>query len=292
MDKNLPNMDGLTGVPSGFTKLDEMTSGWQRGELIIIAGYPGMGKTSFALSVAKNIAVDQRIPVAFFSLEMTNVKMVNRLISNTCEIEGKKVVNGQLDNAEWNRLDMNIKKLDVAPLFIDDTPGLSVFELKTKARQLVREKKVEMIIIDYLQLMKADGVIFGNRHEKVSAISHSLKSMAEELDIPVLALSQLNPPVEQQGNTNKADRKRPILSDIRESRSIEQDADLVLFVHRPEYYHNCHDENGNDLNDMAQIIIAKNIKGTIGDVLLHFRSEYSRFSNPENTDNSPISDAY
>lgn len=284
-------MDGLTGVPSGFTKLDEMTSGWQRGELIIIAGYPGMGKTSFALSVAKNTAVDQRIPVAFFSLEMTNVKMVNRLISNTCEIEGKKVVNGQLDNAEWNRLDMNIKKLDVAPLFIDDTPGLSVFELKTKARQLVREKKVEVIIIDYLQLMKADGVIFGNRQEEVSAISHSLKSLAKELDIPVLALSQLNLPVEQQGNINKADRNRPRLSDIRESRAIEQDADLVLFVHRPEYYHNCHDENGNDLKDMAQIIIAKNIKGTIGDVLLHFRSEYSRFSNPENTDNSPISDA-
>ena len=285
-------MDGLTGVPSGFTKLDEMTSGWQRGDLIIIGGYPGVGKTSFALSIAKNIAVDQRIPVAFFSLEMTNVKMVNRLISNICEIEGKKVVNGQLDNAEWNRLDMNIKKLDVAPLFIDDTPGLSVFELKTKARQLVREKKVEVIIIDYLQLMRADGVIFGNRQEEVSAISHSLKSLAEELDIPVLALSQLNLPVEQQGNTNKADRKRPRLSNIRESRAIEQDADLVLFVHRPEYYHNCHDENGNDLNDMAQIIIAKNIKGTIGDVLLHFRSEYSRFSNPENTDNSPISEAY
>ena len=287
MEKN----EELTGVPSGFTKLDEMTSGWQRGDLIIIAGYPGIGKTAFALSIAKNIAVDQHIPIAFFSIEMTNVKLVNRLISNICEIEGKKVVNGQLDNADWNRLDMNIKKLDEAPLYIDDTPGLSIFELRTKARQLVRDKKVEVIIIDYLQLMKADGVIFRNRQEEVSAISHSLKSLAKELGIPILTLSQLNLPVKQQGNTNKADRNKPRLSELRESRTIEQDADMVLFVHRPEYYHVYYDENDNDLPDMAQIIIAKHIKGVIGDVLLHFHGKYSRFSNPEDTDISLINDS-
>ena len=283
-------MDGLTGVPSGFTKLDGMTSGWQRGDLIIIAGCPNMGKTSFALSIAKNIAVDQHIPVALFSLEMNNVKLVNRLISNICEIEGKKVVNGHWGDAEWNRLDKNIKKLDGAPLYLDDTPGLSVFELRNKAWQLVREKKVEIIIIDYLQLMKADGMVFGNRQEEVSNISHSLKSLAIELNVPILALSQLNLPVEQQGDTNKAGGKRPQLSDLRESRAIEQDADMVLFVHRPEYYHIYYDENGNDLHGMAQIIIAKHIKGATGDVLLHFRGEYSRFSNPEDTDVLPIND--
>ena len=260
-----------------------MTSGWQRSDLVIIAGRPAMGKTSFALSIAKNIAVDQRIPTAFFSLEMNNVQLVNRLISNTCEIEGKKVMNGQLDDAEWNRLDKNIRKLEGAPLYIDDTPGLSIFELRTKARRLVREKKVEIIMIDYLQLMNANGMKFGNRQEEVSTISRSLKSMAKELDIPILALSQLNRSVEQRDNTNKAEGKRPQLSDLRESGAIEQDADMVLFVHRPEYYHIYHDDNGNDLHGMAQIIIAKHRKGAVGDVLLHFRGEYTRFANPEDT---------
>ena len=283
-------MNGLTGIPSGFTKLDEKTSGWQRGDLVIIAGCPGMGKTAFALSIAKNVAVDQHIPVAFFSLEMNNVKLAGRLISNICEIEGKKVVNGHWGDAEWNRLDKNIKKLDGAPLYIDDTPGLSIFELRKKAWQLVREKKVEIIIIDYLQLMKADGMVFENRQEEVSIISHSLKSLAKELDVPILVLSQLNLPVEQQGDTNKAGGKRPQLSDLRESRAIEQDADMVLFVHRPEYYHIDHDENGNDLHGMAQIIIVKHIKGATGDVLLHFHGEYSRFSNSEDTNLSSIYD--
>ncbi len=283
MQKAASNTGGLTGVPSGFTKLDDMTSGWQRSDLVIIAGRPAMGKTSFALSIAKNIAIDQRIPTAFFSLEMNNVQLVNRLISNTCEIEGKKVMNGQLDDAEWNRLDKNIRKLEGAPLYVDDTPGLSIFELRTKARRLVREKKVEIIMIDYLQLMNANGMKFGNRQEEVSTISRSLKSMAKELDIPILALSQLNRSVEQRDNTNKVDGKRPQLSDLRESGAIEQDADMVLFVHRPEYYHIYHDDNGNDLHGMAQIIIAKHRKGAVGDVLLHFRGEYTRFANPEDT---------
>jgi len=284
MQKAASNKGGLTGVPSGYTKLDDMTSGWQKSDLVIIAGRPAMGKTSFALSIAKNIAVDHRLPIAFFSLEMNNVQLVNRLISNTCEIEGKKVMNGQLDDADWNRFDKNIGKLLGAPLYIDDTPGLSIFELRTKARRLVREKKVELIMIDYLQLMNANGMKFGNRQEEVSTISRSLKSLAKELDIPILALSQLNRSVEtRDSSASKVDGKRPQLSDLRESGAIEQDADMVLFVHRPEYYHILHDENGNDLHGMAQIIIAKHRKGAVGDVLLNFRGEYTRFANPEDT---------
>ena len=281
MQRAASNTGGLTGVPSGFTKLDDMTSGWQKSDLIIIAGRPAMGKTSFALSIAKNVAIDQRIPVAFFSLEMNNVQLVNRLISNTCEIEGKKVMNGQLDDTDWDRFDRNIRKLEGAPLYVDETPGLSIFELRTKARRLAREKKVELIMIDYLQLMNANGMRFGNRQEEVSTISRSLKQLAKELDIPILALSQLNRSVEQRGDAEGG--KRPQLSDLRESGAIEQDADMVLFVHRPEYYHILNDEKGNDLRGMAQIIIAKHRKGAVGDVLLNFRGEYTRFANPEDT---------
>lgn len=277
------NSGGLTGVSSGYTKLDDMTSGWQKSDLVILAGRPAMGKTSFALSLAKNIAVDNRVPTAFFSLEMSNLQLVNRLISNTCEIDSKKVMNGQLDDSEWGRLDKNIRKLDGAPLYLDDTPGLSIFELRTKARRLVREKNVEIIMIDYLQLMNANGMRFGNRQEEVSTISRSLKSLAKELDIPIIALSQLNRSVEQRESSGGIDGKRPQLSDLRESGAIEQDADMVLFVHRPEYYHIYHDENGNDLRGMAQIIIAKHRKGAVGDVLLHFRGQYTRFDNPEDT---------
>lgn len=277
------NSGGLTGIPTGYTKLDEMTSGWQKSDLVIIAGRPAMGKTSFALSVAKNIAVDYHEPIAFFSLEMNNVQLVNRLISNTCEIAGSKILNGQLTPDEWERLDKNLRKLTGTPLYIDDTPGLSVFELRTKARRLVREKGVKIIMIDYLQLMNANGMKFGSRQEEVSTISRSLKGLAKELDIPILALSQLNRTVE---NREGLEGKRPQLSDLRESGAIEQDADMVLFVHRPEYYHIFTDEKGNDLHGMAQIIIAKHRKGATGDVLLTFRGEFTRFQNPE--DNAVI----
>ena len=177
------NDGGITGIPSGYTKLDEVTSGWQRSDLIIIAGRPAMGKTSFALSLAKNAAVDYKIPVGFFSLEMNNVQLVNRLISNTCRIKGSKILNGQLAPDEWERLDKNLSQLTGAPIYIDDTPGLSVFELRTKARRLVREKGVQLIMIDYLQLMNANGMRFNNRQEEVSTISRSLKGLAKELDI-------------------------------------------------------------------------------------------------------------
>lgn len=281
------NSGGLTGVPTGFEKLDEKTSGWQSSDLVIIAGRPAMGKTSFALSLAKNIAVDYNTPIAFFSLEMNNVQLVNRLISNVCEIPGQKMLNGQLSPDEWERLDKNLRELQESPLYIDDTPGLSIFELRTKARRLVREKGVKIIMIDYLQLMNANGMRFGSRQEEVSKISQSLKGLAKELDIPILALSQLNRTVE---NREGLEGKRPQLSDLRESGAIEQDADMVLFVHRPEYYHIYEDEKGHNLRGMAQIIIAKHRKGATGDVLLTFRGEFTRFQDPDmsNLDSAPI----
>ena len=274
------NTNGLTGITTGYTDLDDKTSGWQKSDLVIIAGRPAMGKTAFALSLAKNIAVDAGIPVAFFSLEMSNVQLVNRLISNVSEVPGKKILNGQLDEEEWKRLDRNIRRLENAPMYIDDTPGMSIFEMRTKARRLVREKGVQIIMIDYLQLMNANGARFGSRQEEVSTISRSLKGLAKELDIPILALSQLNRSVESR---ETPEGKRPQLSDLRESGAIEQDADMVLFVHRPEYYRIYQDEKGNDLHGMAQIIIAKHRKGATGDVLLNFRGEFTRFQNP--TDN-------
>ncbi len=280
IQKASANKDGLTGVPTGYHKLDDITSGWQASDLVIIAGRPAMGKTSFALSMAKNIAADYRVPMAFFSLEMSNVQLVNRLISNCCEIPGSKILNGQLQPDEWERLDKRVNSLLGAPLYVDDTPGLSVFELRTKARRLVREHGVKIIMIDYLQLMNANGMRFSSRQEEVSTISRSLKGLAKELDVPILALSQLNRGVEAREGL---EGKRPQLSDLRESGAIEQDADMVVFVHRPEYYHIYQDDNGRDLRGKAQIIIAKHRKGATGDVVLTFRGEFTRFENEEDT---------
>lgn len=278
LKKAMANDGGMTGVPTGYYEMDKITSGWQASDLVIIAGRPAMGKTSFALSLARNIAVDYNTPIAFFSLEMNNVQLVNRLISNVCEIRGSNILSGKLSDDELERFDKRISSLSNAPIYVDDTPGLSVFELRTKARRLVREKGVKVIMIDYLQLMSASGMNFNSRQEEVSMISRSLKGLAKELDIPVLALSQLSRAVEQRPGT---DGKVPQLSDLRESGAIEQDADMVLFVHRPEYYRIFSDEEGRDLRGVAQIIIAKHRKGATGTVNLNFRGEFTRFANPE-----------
>lgn len=270
--------EGLSGLQTGFMGLDKITSGWQNSDLIIIAARPAMGKTAFVLSMAKNMSVAYNYPVALFSLEMSNVQLVNRLIVNTCEIPGEKIKNGQLAPYEWEQLDFKIKELYDAPLFIDDTPSLSVFELRTKARRLVREHGIKMIIIDYLQLMNASGMNYGSREQEVSMISRSLKGLAKELNIPIIALSQLNRGVE--GRTG-AEGKRPQLSDLRESGAIEQDADMVCFIHRPEYYKILEDERGNSLIGLAEIIIAKHRNGATGDIMLRFKSEFARFQNVE-----------
>lgn len=267
--------DGLSGLQSGFKALDKITSGWQNSDLIIIAARPAMGKTAFVLSMAKNMAVNFNIPVAVFSLEMSNVQLVNRLIVNVCQLPGEKIKNGSLADYEWQQLDYKLKDLYDAPIYIDDTPSLSVFELRTKTRRLVKEHKIKCIIIDYLQLMNASGMNFGSREQEVSMISRSLKGLAKELNIPIIALSQLNRGVE----SRVGEGKRPQLADLRESGAIEQDADMVCFIHRPEYYKIYTDDKGNDLTGKAEIIIAKHRNGAVGDVLLSFKSEFARFQN-------------
>ena len=278
LQKAAARSDGLSGLSSGFEKLDKMTSGWQNSDLIIIAARPAMGKTAFVLSMANKMAVDMKIPCAMFSLEMSNVQLVNRMIVNVCEIPGEKIKSGQLAPYEWGQLDSKITQLYDAPFYVDDTPSLSVFELRTKARRLVREHGVKIIMIDYLQLMNASGMSFGSRQEEVSTISRSLKGLAKELNIPIIALSQLNRGVESREGI---EGKRPQLSDLRESGAIEQDADMVCFIHRPEYYKIYQDDKGRDLHGMAEIIIAKHRNGAVGDVLLKFRGEYARFQDPD-----------
>ena len=281
IQKAAANTGGITGVSTGYTELDKVTAGWQDSDLIILAGRPAMGKTAFALSLAKNIAIDNGDPVAFFSLEMSNLQLINRLIANVCSIPGNKILNGQLTDDEWKRFDNNIGRMQGKPLYVDDTPGLSIFELRTKARRLYKEKGVKLIIIDYLQLMNASGAKFNSRQEEVATISRSLKGLAKELNIPIIALSQLSRAVEQRPGD---DAKRPQLSDLRESGAIEQDADMVIFVHRPEYYHILQDSQGNSLKGMAQICIAKHRKGALKDVTLSFKGEFTRFANPDEYD--------
>ena len=280
---------GLSGLESGYHDLDKLTSGWQNSDLIIIAARPAMGKTAFVLSMAKNMAVNYNIPVAIFSLEMSNLQLVNRLISNVCELEGQKIKSGQLSPMEWDQLMSRVKHLYSAPLYIDDTPSLSIFELRTKARRLVREHHVKFIIIDYLQLMNASGMKFGSREQEVSMISRSLKQLAKELNIPIVALSQLNRSVEsRQGG----DGKRPQLSDPRESGAIEQDADIVCFIHRPEYYtRSDQDASGNDIRGLAEFIVAKHRSGSVDDVKLRFKSKYARFENWSDEDSVPYGTA-
>lgn len=268
---------GLSGLESGFHAIDKLTSGWQPSDLIIIAARPAMGKTAFVLSMAKNMAVNYNIPVAVFSLEMSELQLVNRMISNVCEIEGSKIKSGQLSPVEWEQLIARIKNLNGAPLYIDDTASLSVFELQTKARRLVREHGVKFIIIDYLQLMNASGMKFGSREQEVSLISRSLKGLAKDLNIPIVALSQLNRSLE-----SRTDGKRPQLSDLRESGAIEQDADIVGFIHRPEYFlRSDSDANGNDIRGVAEFIVAKHRSGAIDDIKLRFVAKYARFENWE-----------
>lgn len=273
---------GLSGLESGFSELDKMTSGWQNSDLVIIAARPAMGKTAFVLSMAKNMAVNYNIPVAVFSLEMSNVQLVNRLISNVCEIDGQQIKSGRLTNEEWAKLNARIKGLYSAPLYIDDTATLSIFELRTKARRLVREHNIKMVIIDYLQLMNATGMKFGSREQEVSMISRSLKQLAKELNIPIIALSQLNRSVE-----SRTDGKIPQLSDLRESGAIEQDADIVCFIHRPEYYlKSDRDSQGNDIRGLAQFIIAKHRSGGVDTIKLRFRNTFARFENWDDTQSS------
>ena len=268
---------GVIGVASGFTALDRVTSGWQPSDLVIIAARPAMGKTSYVLSLARNAAVDFNIPVAFFSLEMSSVQLVTRLVSAESEISSEKLRSGNLRAHEIQQIHTKIDGLAEAPIFIDDTAGLSIFELRAKARRLKSQHDIQLLIIDYLQLMTGGGDNKnGNREQEISMISRSLKSIAKELNIPVLALSQLSRAVETRGGD-----KRPQLSDLRESGSIEQDADMVQFIHRAEYYGLTEDGDGNSTTGMATIIIAKHRNGSVGDVKLKFVNHLAKFQDFE-----------
>ena len=279
MEKAAKNTGNISGIPSGFHALDKITSGWQTPDLIIIAARPAMGKTAFGLSMAKNIAVDRGIPTAIFSLEMSNVQLVNRLIMNVCELEGDKIKTGKMSKEDKLRLNTKINIMKGKPLYMDDTPSLSIYELRSKARKLVNEHGVKLIIIDYLQLMNAQGSSFGSREQEVSIISRGLKGLAKELDIPIIALSQLNRGVEARTGI---EGKTPQLSDLRESGAIEQDADMVCFIHRPEYYRIFNDEkSGKDLRGLAQIIVAKHRNGATDSIWLRFRGKYAKFQNED-----------
>jgi replicative DNA helicase len=263
--------DGLTGIPSGFTALDRVTSGWQRSDLVIIAARPGMGKTAFVVSALRNAAVDFKIPVAIFSLEMASIQLVNRLIAAEAELESEKIKKGNLEDHEWKQLVHKTTKLTTAPIFIDDTPALSILELRAKCRRLKAEHGVQLVVIDYLQLMK--GEQSGNREQEIASISRSLKGIAKELSVPVLALSQLSRSVETRGGD-----KRPQLSDLRESGSIEQDADIVMFLYRPEYYKITVDEDGMPTQGTGEVIIAKHRNGSTDNVKLKFIGKYTKFA--------------
>jgi len=266
--------DGLSGIPSGFTNLDRVTSGWQQSDLVICAARPGMGKTAFALTMARNIAVEHNTPIGFFSLEMSSEQLVNRLIASEAELGASKLRKGDLADHEMVQLHEKIKHLSEAPIFIDDTPALTIFELRAKARRLVKNHAVKIIMIDYLQLMQAGGNS-GNREQEISTISRSLKGIAKELKIPVIALSQVNRGVESRTGVGS---KRPMLSDLRESGAIEQDADIVTFIYRPEYYKIYEWDNGDDSRGQGELIIAKHRNGSLKNVRLKFIGEFAKFS--------------
>jgi replicative DNA helicase len=274
IEENGKREDGFSGVPTGFSQLDKITQGWQPSDLIIVAGRPSMGKTAFVLSMARNMVIDHTRPVAFFSLEMSSEQLVTRLFMSESGLSGEKLRSGKLDADELSRLTTSIHPLISAPMFIDDTPSLGIFELRAKIRRLCKTHNIQCVVIDYLQLMTGPPETRNSiREQEVSAISRALKAIAKELNIPIIALSQLNRGVELRSGGNK----RPQMSDLRESGAIEQDADIIIFIHRPEKYGITEDEGGNDLRGLAEIIVAKHRNGAVGDVRLRFRAEQAKF---------------
>ena len=280
--EEISNKSGLSGIPSGFERLDKLTSGWQPSDLVIVAARPGMGKTALTLSMARNIAVGQNIPVAFFSLEMSSVQLITRLISSETGLSSEKLRTGNLEKHEWEQLNVKVKGLEKAPLFIDDTPSLSIFDLRAKARRLASQHGIKLIVIDYLQLMTAGGSQKGgNREQEISTISRNLKALAKELNVPVIALSQLSRAVETRGGS-----KRPLLSDLRESGAIEQDADIVSFIYRPEYYkiEEWDDEERSPTDGQAEFIVAKHRNGGLENIRLKFIGHLGKFDNLDDFD--------
>ena len=275
--EEISKKEGLSGIASGFGEIDRLTSGWQPSDLIIVAARPGMGKTAFTLSMARNITVENDIPVAFFSLEMSAIQLITRLISSETGLNSEKLRTGKLEKFEWELLNVKVTNLENAPLYIDDTPSLSIFELRAKARRLSSQYGIKLIVVDYLQLMTlGSSQKSGNREQEISTISRNLKALAKELDIPIIALSQLSRAVELRGGT-----KRPILSDLRESGAIEQDADIVSFLYRPEYYKidEWDDEDRSPALGQAEFIVAKHRNGGLSSIKLKFINSLGKFEN-------------
>lgn len=276
--EEIASKEGLSGIATGFENLDKLTSGWQPSDLIIIAARPGMGKTAFVLSMARNIAIDFGHPVALFSLEMSSVQLITRLISSETGLSSEKLRTGKLEKHEWEQLSIKVKDLEKAPLHIDDTPSLSIFDLRAKARRLASQHGIKLIVVDYLQLMTAggSGKNGGNREQEISTISRNLKALAKELNVPVIALSQLSRAVETRGSS-----KRPLLSDLRESGAIEQDADIVSFIYRPEYYKidEWDDEERSPTEGQAEFIVAKHRNGGLDNIRLKFIGSLGKFDN-------------
>ena len=263
---------GITGVPSGFTELDNYTGGFQKSDLIIVAGRPSQGKTALVLSIARNASVLHNVPIGFFSLEMSTQQLVLRLICAEARVDAHSVRTGRLPEDEWRKLSTSVGRLYKAKIFIDDTPALGILELRAKARRLKAEHNIGLIVLDYLQLMQGPRNI-QSREQEISTISRSLKALSKELEVPVIALSQLNRAVEARSDT------RPVLADLRESGAIEQDADVVIFVHRPEMFGIEKDDDGDPTEGMAELILGKQRNGPTGKVKLAFVKQYARFEN-------------
>ncbi|MAM45033.1 MAG: replicative DNA helicase [Chloroflexi bacterium] len=268
LEKMQSKKGSVVGVPSGIIDLDNVTAGFRKSDLIVIAGRPSMGKTALALSVARNAALESKVPTAIFSLEMSSDQLAQRLLSSEARIDGQKARTGRLQPARWKDITIASGKLADAPLFIDDTPALSILDLRSRARRLKREENIELLIVDYLQLMQGPRRS-ENRQQEISHITQSLKALAKELDIPVIALSQLSRAVESRTD------KRPVLSDLRESGAIEQDADLVIFLYRPFVY----DDKKVDQKGLAYLIVAKQRSGPTRTVKATFIDTYARFEN-------------
>jgi len=265
------NQSSVTGVPTGFGDLDELTAGFQNGDLVIVAARPSMGKTAFTLNIAQHAAISAKKPVAFFSLEMSKESLVQRVLCAEARVDASRLRRGRLMDDEYARLATAAGYLNTAPIYIDDTPGISVLEMRAKARRLKSDRQdLSLIIVDYLQLMVGKGKI-ENRQQEVSEISRGLKALAKELEVPVVALSQLSRAVEQRPD------KRPMMSDLRESGAIEQDADLIMFLYRPEYYFGPTDKEGNSIEGKAELIVSKQRNGATGTVNLTFLKEFTRF---------------
>ena len=269
--QKLQSSSGLSGVPSGFASLDRITQGWQSSDLIILAARPSVGKTAFVLNLARNAAVDFNMPVAFFSLEMPSIQLAKRMMVSETRLSGDKFRGGEkIQDWEWKQLDIQLKRLVKAPIYIDDTPSLPVMEFRSKVKKLVKQKGVRLVVVDYLQLMQGPSELRGMREQEVAAISRTLKATAKEMNVPIIALSQLS----RQSENRQGSNRRPQLSDLRESGSIEQDADMVIFIHRYDYQGLS--ENPDDIG-RTQIIIAKHRNGAIADIDMKFRADEVRF---------------